>query len=181
MSATSWTVLRHEPATLAFYRQVPTTTDIVLPSIQNTRRKGKPNAAMAFLLASLAVGGCGGNDAALGDPALGLKCVDDSNVCISQRKMVYDSYMADSSHAWVKQPAGPHEYASGVRLMAFSKKRKELTCAELAHGKEEADRGPNVLMGGSYLGLTSTQVARGAMLSREVSKELAREIARRCH
>jgi hypothetical protein len=136
---------------------------------------------LAFLLASIAAGGCAGNEAALGDPSHGLKCVDDSNVCISQRKMVYDSYMADSSHAWVMQPAGPHEYASGVRLMAYSKKRKELTCAELAHGKEEADRGPNVLMGGSYIGLTSTQVARGAMLSRETSKELAREIARRCH
>ena len=65
--------------------------------------------------------------------------------------------------------------------MALSKKRKELTCAELAHGKEEADRGPAVLTGGAYVGLTSTQVARGAMLSREVSKELGREIARRCH
>jgi len=165
---------------LAFYRQVPTTTDSHLHSAQQKQRKGKPRAAMAFILVSFAVGGCAGNEAALGDPARGLKCVDDSNVCISQRKMVYDSYMADSSRAWIKQPAGPHEYASGVRLMAYSKKRKELTCAELDHGKEEADRGPNVLMGGSYLGITSTQVARGAMLSREVSKELAREIARRC-
>lgn len=151
-----------------------------MPIVQNIQRRGKPNVVLAFALASLALAGCAGNEAALGDPAHGLKCVDDSNVCISQRKMVYDSYMADSSHAWVNQPAGPHEYASGVRLMAYSKKRKELTCVELAHGKEEADRGPNVLMGGSYIGLTSTQVARGAMLSREVSKELAREIARRC-
>lgn len=139
-----------------------------------------PNAAMSLVLAAFAVGGCAGNEAALGDPARGLKCVDDSNVCISQRKMVYDSYMADSSRAWVKQSAGPHEYASGVRLMALSKKRKELTCAELAHGKEEADRGPTVLTGGAYVGLTSTQVARGAMLAREVSRELGQEIARRC-
>ncbi|MFT3730246.1 MAG: hypothetical protein QM780_02305 [Hyphomicrobium sp.] len=142
------------------------------------RAKPKAVASLAFVL--FAVGGCSGNQAALGDPAHGLKCVDDSHVCISQRKMVYDSYMADSSRAWVKQPAGPHEYASGVRLMALSKKRKELTCAELAHGKEEADRGPAVLTGGAYVGLTSAQVARGAMLSREVSRELAQEIARRC-
>lgn len=135
---------------------------------------------MALILASFGLGGCAGNDAALGDPARGLKCVDDSNVCISQRKMVYDSYMADPKRAWIGQPAGPHEYASGVRLMAFSKKRKELTCDELALGKAEADRGPTVLTAGSYVGITSTQVARGAMLSREVSKELAREIARRC-
>jgi hypothetical protein len=123
--------------------------------------------------------GCGGADTALGDQR-GLKCVDDSNVCISQRKMVYDSYMADKSRAWVKQPAGPHEYASGVRLMALSKMRKDLSCDELAHAKDEADRGPAALSGGAYVGLTTAQVARGAMLAREVSRELDREIARRC-
>lgn len=151
-----------------------------MQSQPTAQRPRIPRTAMMLVLASLAVGGCAGNQAALGDPARGLKCVDDSHVCISQRKMVYDSYMADSSRSWINQPAGPHEYASGVRLMALSKKRKELSCAELQHGKEEADRGPTVLTGGAYVGLTSTQVARGAMLSREVSKELAREIARRC-
>jgi hypothetical protein len=172
--------LRHEPATLAFYRQEATITEPSLQSPSHPQPPQKPNIALAIVLASLVIGGCAGNEAALGDPSRGLKCVDDSNVCISQRTLVYDSSMADSSHAWVKQPAGPHEYASGVRLMALSKKRKELTCMELQHGKEEADRGPTVLTGGAYVGLTSMQVARGAMLSREVSKELAREIARRC-
>jgi hypothetical protein len=94
--------------------------------------------------------------------------------------MVYDSYMADKSRAWIKHPAGPHEYASGVRLMAFSKMRKDLTCDELARGKEEADRGPAALSGGAHAGLTPAQVSRGSMLAREVSRELAREIARRC-
>ncbi|WP_245280049.1 hypothetical protein [Hyphomicrobium sp. 99] len=136
---------------------------------------------MAFLLAvTFVAAGCAGNEAALGDPALGLKCVDDSHVCISQRKMVFDSYMADKSRAWVNQPAGPHEYASGVRLMAFSRKRKELNCNELARGKEEADRGPSALSGGGYLGLTTGQIARGAMLAREVSRELTQEMTRRC-
>ena len=88
--------------------------------------------------------------------------------------------MADKSRAWMKQPAGPHEYASGVRLMAYSKMRKDLSCEELAHAKEEADRGPSSLSGGSYVGLTTAQVARGAMLAREVSRELANEIGRRC-
>ena len=123
--------------------------------------------------------GCGGADTALGDQR-GLKCVDDSNVCISQRKMVYDSYMADKSRAWMRQPAGPHEYASGVRLMAYSKMRKDLSCDELAHAKEEADRGPAALNAGAHAGLNSAQVARGAMLAREVSRELASELARRC-
>jgi hypothetical protein len=135
---------------------------------------------LAALASCIELAGCAGAP----DPAFaqqrGLKCVDDSNVCISQRKMVYDSYMADKSRAWMKQPAGPHEYASGVRLMAYSKMRKELSCEELAHAKEEADRGPSSLSGGAYVGLTSAQVARGAMLAREVSRELASEITRRC-
>ena len=146
---------------------------------EHAPRTRKSNAAMALLLATFAAG-CAGNEAALGDPARGLKCVDDSNVCISQRKMVYDSYMSDPTRAWVKHPAGPHEYASGVRLMAFSRKRKELNCNELAHGKAEADRGPSALSGGAYVGLTTGQIARAAMLAREVSRELAQEIARRC-
>lgn len=135
---------------------------------------------IAVLATCFELAGCAGAP----DPAFaqqrGLKCVDDSNVCISQRKMVFDSYMADKSRAWMKQPAGPHEYASGVRLMAYSKMRKDLSCEQLAHAKEEADRGPASLSGGSYVGLTTAQVARGAMLAREVSRELANEMARRC-
>ena len=135
---------------------------------------------IAALATCFELAGCAGAP----DPAFaqqrGLKCVDDSNVCISQRKMVFDSYMADKSRAWIKQPAGPHEYASGVRLMAYSKTRKDLSCEQLAHAKDEADRGPASLSGGSYVGLTTAQVARGAMLAREVSRELANEMARRC-
>lgn len=135
---------------------------------------------IAALATCFELAGCAGAP----DPAFaqqrGLKCVDDSNVCISQRKMVFNSYMADKSRAWMKQPAGPHEYASGVRLMAYSKMRKDLSCEQLAHAKEEADRGPASLSGGSYVGLTTAQVARGAMLAREVSRELANEMARRC-
>lgn len=142
-------------------------------------RISKTIAILAAASSVLAATGCGGNDVAMGQ-ARGLKCIDDTNVCISQRKDVFDSYMADRSRAWVRQPAGPHEYASGVRLMAFSKKRKELSCDELAHAKAEADRGPSALSGGAYAGLTPGQIARAAMLSREVSRELAGEIARRC-
>ena len=166
---------------VGFYRQRETKTEITLLKFDYAARVQKSDTAVALLLAiSFLAAGCAGNEAALGDPARGLKCVDDSNVCISQRKMVFDSYMSDPSRAWVSHPAGPHEYASGVRLMAFSKKRKELNCQELARGKEEADRGPSALSGGAYLGLTTGQIARGALLAREVSRELEREIARRC-
>lgn len=137
-------------------------------------------AILISLLSGILLAACAANDAALGDQARGLKCIDDSNVCISQRKQVFDAYMADTTRSWLRQPAGPHEYASGVRLMALSKKRKELSCGELVHAKEEADRGPAALSGGAYSGLTPAQIARGAMLSREVSRELAQEITRRC-
>lgn len=114
------------------------------------------------------------------DQPLGLRCVDDSNHCISQREKVFDSYMADKSRSWVKQPADTHAYASGVRLFALSKKRKELSCDELMHAKAEADRAPGALRGPSGQGLTPAQVARGVMLAGDVSKELGREIQRRC-
>jgi hypothetical protein len=143
------------------------------------RIRKKTIMTLAVVSCVLGAAACGGNDAALGQ-ARGLKCVDDTNVCISQRKEVFDSYMADPSRSWVRQPAGPHEYASGVRLMAFSKKRKELSCDELTHAKEEADRAPSALSGGAYSGLTPGQIARGTMLAREVSRELAGEIVRRC-
>ncbi len=166
---------------VGFYRQRETKTEITLLKFDNAPRIPKSDAAVALLLAiSFVVAGCATNEVALGDPARGMKCVDDSNVCISQRKMVFDSYMQDPSRAWVNHPAGPHEYASGVRLMAFSKKRKELNCHELARGKAEADRGPSTLSGGAYLGLTTGQIARGALFAREVSRELEKEIARRC-
>jgi hypothetical protein len=143
-----------------------------------SNRKALP--FLAVLVSNIGLIGCGGTTEPAFAQQRGLKCVDDSNVCISQRKMVYDSYMADKSRAWIKHPAGPHDYASGVRLMAFSKMRKDLTCDELARGKEEADRGPAALSGGAHAGLTPAQVSRGSMLAREVSRELAREIARRC-
>ncbi len=113
-------------------------------------------------------------------PALGLRCVDDSAHCISQREQVFDSYMADKSRAWVKQPAAPEAHASGVRLFALSKRRKELSCDELQHGKREADGAPSALRGPGGRGLTPAQISRGVMLAGDVGRELAKEISRRC-
>ena len=145
-----------------------------------TKRDREIATVSAVVAMALLTAGCGSSGTLPGDQAAGLKCVDDSSQCIHQREQVFNSYMADKSHAWVKQAAGPHEYASGVRLLALSKMRKELTCDELAHAKEEADRGPSTLSGGAYAGLTSQQIARGLMLARDVSRELAGEISRRC-
>ncbi len=88
--------------------------------------------------------------------------------------------MADKSRAWVKQPASPDAYASGVRLFALTKRRKELSCDELAHGKREADAGPVALRGQSGGRLTPAQVSRGVMLAGEVARDLGREFDKRC-
>jgi hypothetical protein len=105
--------------------------------------------------------------------------VDDSAHCISQRGKVFDSYMADKSRSFVRQPATADSYASGVRLFALSKRRKELTCDELAHAKREADAGPSVLRGNAGR-LTPAQVARGVILANEVARDIGREQAKRC-
>jgi hypothetical protein len=123
---------------------------------------------------------CASSEPPAPPPALGLRCVDDSAHCISQREKVFDSYMSDKSRNWVKEPVAPHAYASGVRLFALSKKRKDLSCEELAMGKREADGAPSALRGPGGAGLTPAQVSRGVMLAGDVGRELAKEISRRC-
>jgi hypothetical protein len=131
-------------------------------------------------LAAVFLTACAGSEPPSPPPALGLHCVDDSAHCISQREKVFDSYMADKSRAWIKQPVTPTAYASGVRLFALSKRRKDLSCEELALGKHEADGAPTALRGPGGAGLTPAQVSRGVMLAGDVGRELAKEISRRC-
>jgi hypothetical protein len=134
---------------------------------------------LGFSAAAL-LAGCASSDPPPALPHAGLNCVDDSHHCIGQREKVFDSLMADKSRSWLKQPAGPSAYASGVRLFALSKKRKDLSCDELAHGRREADGAPQALRGPGGHGLTPAQVSRGLMLATEVSRELSREFDRRC-
>lgn len=114
------------------------------------------------------------------EAAPGLGCVDDSKQCIEQRQVALRALMTDRERRWVKEPATPAAYASGVRLFAFKTRKKEMTCEELAIGRREADAGPAILRGPGGAGLTPAQVSRGAMLSAEVAKELAGEMQRRC-
>ena len=134
----------------------------------------------AMLLGAAMLSGCAGSEPASPPPALGLHCVDDSAHCISQREKVFDSYMADKSRTWIKQPVAPEAYASGVRLFALSKRRKDLTCEELASGKREADGAPAALRGPGGSRLTPAQVSRGVMLAGDVGRDLAKEISKRC-
>lgn len=151
------------------------------PSSSHAARHAVP-ALLALIGAAdtALLSGCASSDPPPSLPQAGLSCVDDSHHCIGQREKVFDSLMADKSRAWVKQPAAPTAYASGVRLFAFSKKRKDLSCEELAHGRREADGAPHALRGPGGKGLTPAQVSRGLMLATEVSRELSREFDRRC-
>ncbi len=134
----------------------------------------------AAVYAALAIGlaACGGGQSQA--PQLGLHCVDDSPHCIKERARVLDGYMADTSRQWVKQPVTPEAYASGVRLFALSKRRKDLSCDELVHAKREADGASGALRGPGGRGLTPAQISRGVMLANDISRELSRELDRRC-
>ncbi|HMN39135.1 MAG TPA: hypothetical protein PKD49_15690 [Hyphomicrobium sp.] len=135
---------------------------------------------LALMVLCVAVAGCSNSGSGPSAPHIGLSCVDDSSHCIGQRGKVFDRYMADKSRTWVKEPATPEAYASGVRLFALSKRRRELTCDELAHARREAEAGPAILRANANGRLTPAQVSRGVMLAGEVERDLRREHDRRC-
>ncbi len=141
------------------------------------------NLRRAFMLAPLAIGlalgGCAGGEVALPASQAGLGCVDDSPHCISERGNALKGLMADKSKSWVRQPATPAAYASGVRIWALKEKKRELSCDELAHARREAD-GAAPALRGSKGSLTPAQISRGIMLAQDVSKELGNEFGRRC-
>ncbi len=122
-------------------------------------------------------GGCGGPNVGTSS---GLTCVDDSPHCIERRQQTL-SYLVDSNdRAWIKSHPPAEAYASGVRLFALQRKKKELTCEELTLGRNEAEKAPHVLRGPEGAKLTPAQVSRGVILASEVSRELATEMKRRC-
>ncbi len=122
---------------------------------------------------------CSSSEIGSAPPTIGLACVDDSPRCISERGNALKGLMADKSKTWVKAPASPAAYASGVRLWAFKQKKRELNCDELAHARREAD-GAAPTLRGSTAGLTPAQISRGIMLAQDISKELGNEFGRRC-
>lgn len=141
----------------------------------------KPTRALGVLIALTGtLGACSSSEPPEVGTRAGLSCIDDSSHCISQREKVFDQFMADKSRGWVKQPASPEAYASGVRLFAYSKQRRNLSCDELAHGKREADAGPGILRANSGGRLTPAQISRSVMLAGEVSRDLGRELDKRC-
>lgn len=132
------------------------------------------------LAAGLALGACTGTIAPEHAATAGLGCVDDSPQCVSQRQAALKTLMADTQRKWVREPASPQAYASGVRLFAFKQRKRELNCDEIGIGVREATAAPTVLRGPSGAGLTPAQVSRGLMFAEEVSKELSNEQKKRC-
>jgi hypothetical protein len=132
---------------------------------------------LLLLFAPIAPVGCTGPSVTTGASS-GLTCVDDSSDCVAKRQRTLRYLVDDQDRSWVRAHAPPEAYASGVRLFALKSKKKELTCDELAHGRNEADRAPAALSSASNL--TPAQVSRGKMLASEVSRELAGEMKRRC-
>ena len=111
------------------------------------------------------------------DDRAGLSCVDDSLECVARREATLKAMLADGERRWVRERPTPLAHASGVRLFAFRSKRAELSCAELVHGRKEAEAAPKALKG--QRGLSPAQISRASMLAAEVQKELAAEIRRR--
>ena len=124
--------------------------------------------------------GCAFNSVSVSSPLAGLNCVDDSPDCISKRKTTLNYLTSDPTRSWIRQAPTPQSYASGVRLFAFKKKKKELTCTELKMGRTEADAARKVLRSSSAGSLSPAQVSRGTLLAAEVSRDLRREMKRRC-
>ena len=134
---------------------------------------------VALVCAAGVSAGCAANTAQLSTPvSAGLGCVDDSLRCRNRRRAALDALMADKSRSWIKQPPSASAYASGVRLFAFKKRKRELSCAELAIGHREAKAARPTLRAAAN-SLTPAQIARGAMLGDEVGAELKRERRRR--
>ncbi|MGL4396774.1 MAG: hypothetical protein ACRCS9_09565 [Hyphomicrobium sp.] len=152
----------------------------VVPLFAPRRARKTALLAIGCALSAMIAGCAGSNAPEVTNHRAGLSCIDDSHHCISQRERVFDQYMADKSRAWVRQPATPEAYASGVRLFALTKRRKDLSCDELAVGKREADAGPGILRSQMAGRITPAQVSRSVMLSSEVARDLGRELDRRC-
>ncbi|MGE0765951.1 MAG: hypothetical protein AB7L90_05770 [Hyphomicrobiaceae bacterium] len=148
------------------------------------RRKGAFGSITALgclVVLPLGLAGCAGNaPAELVDVTAGGRCVDDSPSCIKARQSELNLILADKQKHWIRRPATADSYAGGVRLFAYKKRKRELSCAELTLAHKEAEAGPAVLRGPAGKHLTPAQVSRGAMLSAEVSRELHQEMRRRC-
>ena len=87
---------------------------------------------------------------------------------------------ADPKRTWVTKPETHAAYATGVKLFAYKSRKSEMTCAELAHGREETRTMPQALKPGSVPGMNDSRLAQVRDLSGQVHKELSKEFDRAC-
>ena len=135
---------------------------------------------LSAVAASLMATGCvTGFSSAPSNVNAGFSCVDDSEVCLTQRHQALTEIMADKQMRWINQPATAGSDASGIRLFAFMKKRKHLSCQQLRIGFQEATGAGQRLRQAVELRLTPAQISRGAILGDEVAGKLRKEIGRK--
>lgn len=142
-------------------------------------RPARMTSIVCAVTAAFGLAGCATSSPGLSIASAGLNCVDDTPVCIDRRQAALRALLSDRQRAWVHQRPSPSAYASGVRLFAFKKSKKTLTCPELGMGIREA-KGARASLRSATAHLTPAQIARGAMLGDEVARELSRESKRRC-
>ncbi|MEO1207362.1 MAG: hypothetical protein AAFV45_13640 [Pseudomonadota bacterium] len=135
--------------------------------------------AVCGVLACALPGCAGGPSKAIGNPAEGLNCIDDSARCVAKRQATLRYYMASPDRNWIRQRPDGAAYASGVRLFAYKRQKDKLSCSELKSGVNEANGAPRALKAAGGR-LTPAQVSRGKMLAQEVGRDLKREMRRRC-
>lgn len=160
----------------AAHKQSAVTSELRVDGVQASLRA---LLAAGVLGASVLAAGC-----ATSEPPLPLSgghttCLADTPECIGQRQGLVRQLSSDPSRDWLKSPATPEAYASGVRLYAMKNRKKDLSCDELQRGKVEADGAANSLRGASAK-LTPAQISRGIMFASEVGRELGNEMGRRC-
>ena len=108
-----------------------------------------------------------------------LNCVDDSANCLRQRRAALTRIMSDPSAKWINEPPTANADASGVRLFAYKKRKRQLSCGQLRIGYAEAKGARQRLRASSNQQLTPALISRGALLGDEVAGELRREMRRR--
>jgi predicted small lipoprotein YifL len=151
----------------------------MLSQVKSVKLRVRAARAALPALTALALAACGNSGPVEIGPK-GLHCVDDSQGCVSERGAALKQLVDDKGKSWIREPAPPAAYASGVRLFAYKQRKRELSCDELAIGRKEADAGPAVLRGPFGKNLSTAQVSRGVMLAQEISRELGNEMKRRC-
>jgi hypothetical protein len=149
-------------------------------SSSRTTRLARPAVLMMTAATIAGLAACSSGQVEPFETNTTFNCVDDSKQCIGERQAALQSLLADKSRGWVKSPATPQAYASGVRMFAFKQKKAELSCDELGSGRREADAAPGALRSAAGQGLSPAQISRGSMFAAEVGRELSTEMKRRC-